>query len=206
MLDPDQIYLTASPHCYAEYRAYSSSSSSASTVVWAIRSCRILELQTLRICEQATHQISLSGLSNTTTSLVLIKLEDTDLLKSLHNLTVNRSRRISVVGWSRTTVASGSVNFTHASNTDSFAKIDVTSNRSGTGVKPVDRLRWELFCRSSLDYLTCQPKWSRKRNNTWVFDMNPCKKLVILVYRKQAWLFSLLDIKEPRCFLRKTRF
>ena len=52
-----------------------------------------------------TVQISLSSLGDSATSLILILLEDTDLLKCLEDLTVNGSGGINVVGWARATVA-----------------------------------------------------------------------------------------------------
>jgi hypothetical protein len=55
-------------------------------------------------CCRLTVQIPLSALCDTSTSLVLILLENTDLLKSLHDLTVNAAAGIDVVRWAGATV------------------------------------------------------------------------------------------------------
>ena len=57
-----------------------------------------------------TVQITLSALCDTTASLVLILLQDTNLLKGLHNLTVYASAGIDVVRWAGSTVAGGAAN------------------------------------------------------------------------------------------------
>jgi len=68
------------------------------------------EIHVRSIPEQLTVQITLSTLCDATTSLLLILLQDTNLLKCLHYLTVNTSGGIDVVGWARTTVSGGAVN------------------------------------------------------------------------------------------------
>lgn len=121
-------------------------------MVWAIRSYFILAHNSTFSYTEQTHQISLSRLGDSTTSLVLIELKDTNLLKSLHNLTVNGSGSIGVVRWAGTTVTGGSVNLAHTSDTDCLAEVDVTSDGGGAGVEPVDGLRWEFLGRASLDF------------------------------------------------------
>jgi hypothetical protein len=87
---------------------------------------------------QLTVQISLSALCDSAASLLLILLEDTDLLKCLHDLAVNGSGGVNVVGWAGTTVAGGAVNLAETTNTDGFAEVDVTGDGSGTNVEPID--------------------------------------------------------------------
>jgi len=90
-------------------------------------------------------------LCDTTTSLVFILLQNTNLLKSLHDLAIYASAGIDVVGWAGATVASGAVNLSETTNTDGLSKVDVTGDGSGADVEPVDGLRWELLCWASLD-------------------------------------------------------
>jgi hypothetical protein len=98
-----------------------------------------------------TVQITLSALCDAAASLILILLQDANLLESLHDLAVYASGSIDVVGWAGATVAGRAVGFAHATNTDSLSEVDMTSNRSGTNVEPIDRLRWELLRWASLD-------------------------------------------------------
>lgn len=46
---------------------------------------------------------------DTATSLILVLLEDTNLLKCLHDLAVYTSAGIDMVGWTGTTVAGGTM-------------------------------------------------------------------------------------------------
>jgi hypothetical protein len=55
-----------------------------------------------------TVQITLAGLCDAAATFVLILLEDTNLLESLHNLAVDGAGGISVVGWAGATVLGGS--------------------------------------------------------------------------------------------------
>ena len=136
-----------------EPRIYSSSSSSsASRVVWAIP----ITMLTSHICEiveigKLTVQITLAGLGDPAASLVLILLEDTNLLKGLHDLAVNGAGGIDVVGWARATVAGGAVDLAKTADTDGLAEVDVAGDGRGADVVPVDRLRWELLGGASLD-------------------------------------------------------
>ena len=98
-----------------------------------------------------TVQITLAGLGDATTSLLLILLEDTDLLKSLHDLTVNGTRGVGVVGWAGTAVAGRTVNLAETANTNGLAHVDVTGDSSGTNVEPVNGLWWELLGWTGLD-------------------------------------------------------
>lgn len=106
---------------------------------------------------QLTVQITLSGLGDAATSLVLIALKNTNLLEGLHDLAVNRSGSGDVVGWAGTTVAGGSVDLAKTSDTDGFAEVDVASDGRGANVVPVDGLRWELLGGTGLDGIN--PTW-----------------------------------------------
>jgi hypothetical protein len=55
-----------------------------------------------------TVQITLAGLCDAAATFVLILLEDTNLLESLHNLAVDGAGGVSVVGWAGATVLGGS--------------------------------------------------------------------------------------------------
>lgn len=101
--------------------------------------------------EKLTVQITLAGLGDPATSLVLILLEDTDLLKGLHDLAVNGAGGIDVVGWARTTVAGGAVDLAKTADTDGLAEVDVAGDGRGANVVPVDGLRWELLGGAGLD-------------------------------------------------------
>jgi hypothetical protein len=121
-----------------------------------------------------TVQITLAGLCDAATTFVLILLEDTNLLESLHDLAVDGAGSVSVVGWAGATVLGGStssvsipcllshlivvfvpVSLAHAANTDGLAHVDVTSDSSGADVEPVDVLgRHLLGVYASLDVRT----------------------------------------------------
>jgi len=92
-----------------------------------------------------TVQITLSGLGNSATSLILVTFKDADLLERLHNLTVDRAGGIDVVGWARATVAGGAVDLAKPADTDGLAEVDVAGDGGGAHVEPVDGLGWELL-------------------------------------------------------------
>jgi len=94
---------------------------------------------------ELTVQITLSGLGNSATSLILVTLKDTDLLKRLHDLAVDRAGGIDVVGWAGATVAGGAVDLAKTADTDGLAEVDVAGDGGGAHVEPVDGLRWELL-------------------------------------------------------------
>ena len=85
-----------------------------------------------------TVQITLSALCDATASLILILLQNTDLLKRLHDLAVYASAGIDMVGWTGTTVAGGAMDFAKTTDTDGFAEVDVAGDGGSTNVKPVD--------------------------------------------------------------------
>jgi hypothetical protein len=85
-----------------------------------------------------TVQITLSTLGDATASLLLVLLQNTNLLKSLHNLAVYASAGIDMVGWAGATVAGGAVDFAKTADTDGFAEIDVTGDSGSANIEPVD--------------------------------------------------------------------
>lgn len=98
-----------------------------------------------------TVQITLTGLGDAATSLVLILLKDTDLLKGLHDLAVNRARGIDVVGRAGATVLGGTMDLAKTADTDGLAEVDVTSDGGSADVVPVNGLRRELLHVTGLD-------------------------------------------------------
>lgn len=98
----------------------------------------ILFLVSLNSGLRNTVQISLSTLGDASSSLVLILLQDTDLLKGLHDFAVDAARGINVVGWARATVACAAVDFAETADTYGFAEVDVAGDGSSADVKPVD--------------------------------------------------------------------
>jgi hypothetical protein len=99
----------------------------------------------------------LSTLCNPTTSLLLVLLQNTDLLKSLHNFAVYTSAGINMVGWTGTTVAGGSVSLSKTTDTDGFAEVNVTGDGSSPNVKPVNGLGRKLLRGASLNGIN--PTW-----------------------------------------------
>lgn len=92
-----------------------------------------------------TVQITLAGLGDAASTLVLVVLNDTDLLKGLEDLAVNGAGGIDVVGGARATVLGGAVNLPQAANTDGLAHVDMAGDGSGADVVPVDVLGRELL-------------------------------------------------------------
>lgn len=78
----------------------------------------LIALLGLEHAHRDTIQITLSSLCDTTATFVLILLQDTDLLESLHGLAVNRSRCVNVVHWLGTTVLGAAVHLPQAADTD----------------------------------------------------------------------------------------
>jgi hypothetical protein len=118
----------------------------------------ILFLISLNGSLRNTVQISLSTLGDASSSLILILLQDTDLLKGLHDFAVDATGGIDVVGWARTTVAGAAVDFAETANTDGFAEVDVAGDGGGADVEPINGLRGELLGWAGLDGInpTCE--------------------------------------------------
>lgn len=83
-----------------------------------------------------TVQITLAALGDAAATLVLIDLEDTDLLKSLHGLAVDGAGGVNVVGGAGTTVLGGAVDLAEAANTDGLAHVDVAGDGGSADVEP----------------------------------------------------------------------
>jgi hypothetical protein len=125
----------------------------------------IILLVSLERCLSDTVQITLSGLCNAATALVLILLDDADLLEGLEHLAVDGARGIDVVGGARAAVLGGTgqkVSASHSplyrrwqlgipmglpqtADTDGLAHVDVTSDRGGANVEPIDVLGRQLL-------------------------------------------------------------
>lgn len=103
---------------------------------WLQRLLVIFLLLGLKSGHSDTVQITLTGLGDAATSLILILLEDTNLLKRLHDLAVNGAGGVNVVRWARATVLWGSMDLSETANTDGLAHVDVAGNGSGADVEP----------------------------------------------------------------------
>jgi hypothetical protein len=105
-----------------------------------------------------TVQITLTGLSDATATLVLVNLEDVDLLERLADLAVNRAGGIDVTAGAGTAVLGGAVSLAKTADTDRLAEVDVTGDGGGADVEPVNVLGRELLGGSSLDRVnpTCR--------------------------------------------------
>jgi hypothetical protein len=129
----------------------SSSSSSASAVVWAIPVLKSAFRELTPQASKLTVQISLASLSDAASALVLVVLENANLLQRLHDLAVDASRGIDVLGWPDAAVLGRAVELSHAADADCLAEVDVARDRGGADVEPVDVLRRELLGGSRLD-------------------------------------------------------
>jgi hypothetical protein len=85
-----------------------------------------------------TVQITLTGLSNATATLVLILLENTNLLKGLEDLALDGTGGIDVVARARATVLGRAVHLAETANTDGLTEVDVTGNGGSTDVVPME--------------------------------------------------------------------
>jgi hypothetical protein len=96
-------------------------------------------------------QITLTGLGDAAATLLLVLLKDTDLLKSLHHLSVDGAGSIDVLGGTAATVLGSAVDLAETADTDGLAEVDVAGDRGGTDVEPVNVLGRELLGGTSLD-------------------------------------------------------
>lgn len=83
-----------------------------------------------------TVQITLAGLSDAATTLVLIGLKDTNLLEGLEGLAVDGAGGIDVVGGTGTAVLGGTVDLAKTADTDGLAHVDVAGTGGSTDVEP----------------------------------------------------------------------
>jgi len=107
-----------------------------------------------------TVQVTLAGLGDTATALVLVLLEHVDLLEGLHDLAVDGAGGVDVVAWAHTPVLDAAVDLPQAADTDGLAHVDVAGDGGGADVEPVNALRRELLGAASLDGVgpTCRQK------------------------------------------------
>ena len=83
-----------------------------------------------------TVQVTLAGLGDAAATLLLVLLENTDLLERLHDLAVNGSGGVDVVGWAGTAVLWRTVNLPETADTDGLAEVDVAGDSGGADVIP----------------------------------------------------------------------
>ena len=83
-----------------------------------------------------TVKIPLTSLGDTTTTLILIVLKDTDLLEGLEDATVDGAGGIDVVVGAGAAVLGRTVDLPQTANTDGLAEVDVTGDSGGTNVVP----------------------------------------------------------------------
>ena len=98
-----------------------------------------------------TVQITLAGLGDAASTLVLILLENTNLLEGLHDLAVDGAGGVDVLAGARAAVLGGAVDLAEAANTDGLAEVDVAGDGGGADVVPVNVLGRELLGDASLD-------------------------------------------------------
>jgi hypothetical protein len=98
-----------------------------------------------------TVQITLAGLSDAASTLLLVVLEDTNLLEGLEDLAVNGARGIDVPGGSVASVLGGAVDLAEAADTNRLAEVDVAGDRGGADVEPVNVQRGQLLGGAGLD-------------------------------------------------------
>ena len=107
-----------------------------------------------------TVQITLAGLGDSAAALLLVLLEDTDLLKSLHDLAVDTTGSIDVLGGADATVLGGTVDSAETADTDGLAEVDVAGDGGGTDVEPVNVLGRQLARGAGLD--SVDPTWEAR--------------------------------------------
>ena len=108
-------------------------------------------------------QVTLAGLGDAATTLVLVDLNDADLLERLEDLAVNGAGGVDVVGGAGAAVLGGTasistvrharfaargyapVDLAETANTDGLAHVDVPSDGSGADVEPVNILGGQLL-------------------------------------------------------------
>lgn len=86
-----------------------------------------------------TVQVTLAGLGDTATALVLVLLEHVDLLEGLHDLAVDGAGGVDVVAWAHTPVLDAAVDLPHAADADGLAHVDVAGDGGGADVEPVEQ-------------------------------------------------------------------
>lgn len=92
-----------------------------------------------------TVQVTLAGLGDTATALVLVLLEHVDLLEGLHDLAVDGAGGVDVVARAHTPVLDAAVDLPQTADTDRLAHVDVAGNGGGADVEPVkERKRFRV--------------------------------------------------------------
>ena len=91
---------------------------------------------------QLTIQIPPPTLRDPPSPLILILLQNANLLQTLHHLAIDASTGINMMARSRAAVLGAAVDLAQAADADRLAEVDVSSDGSGTRVKPVERRRY----------------------------------------------------------------
>jgi hypothetical protein len=121
--------------------------------VRGMRRLLVILLQLLEGLGSNTVKISLAVLREPSATILGL-LQNTDLLKTLENLSDHRARSVLVVRWAGATVDSITVDLGETANTDILAQVDVAGDRGGSLVEPALRvLRRELVASGGLNEL-----------------------------------------------------
>lgn len=128
-----------------------------------------------------TVQISLTVLGDSSTTLWR-DFEDTDLLQSLDNSSVDGTRSVGVLLWSETSVDSTTVQLVQLTDTNLLSQVDVSGSRSSSLVEPgLGLLWWQLVTSRGLD----------KLNVTWDFQLTlTLQELSVSVDKVLSWNVS----------------
>ena len=98
--------------------------------------------------DRDTVQITLAGLCDPATTLLLIPLQNTDLLERLADLAVDCTGSVDVVRGARATVLGAAVDLAETANTDGLAHVDVAGDGCGADVEPACKSEIGTLCKS----------------------------------------------------------
>lgn len=145
-----------------------------------------------------TVQVSLTVLRDLSTTLWR-NLNNTNLLQSLHNLSVDGSRSVGVLVWSETSVDGTTVQLVQLTDTNVLSQVDVSSSGSSSLVEPgLGFLGWQLVTSGGLNEL----------NVTWNFQLTlTLQELSVGVDEVLSWNVSIIvsidSLKEAQIDNRK---
>ncbi len=110
----------------------------------------LLLTESLEASDGDTVKVTHTILRDATTTLGVL-LENTDALKTLDDLTLNRSGSVGVVRGAESAVGGTTVELSEVANTNSLAEVNVTGKGGGTDVEPVRVVRGLLLEVTGLD-------------------------------------------------------
>lgn len=130
-----------------------------------------------------TVQVSLTVLRDSSTTL-WVDLNNTDLLQSLQDSSVDRTRSVSMLVWSETSVDGTTVQLVQLTDTNLLSQVDVSGSRSSSLVEPsLGFLRWQLVTCGGLNEL----------NVTWNLQLTlTLQELSVSVDELLSWNVSVL--------------